>query len=364
MTGTPETTDFPQRIPLAARAADCIRRRIESGEWREWLPGERRLSDLLQVSRPTIRAATHQLGREGLLDIRCGRRARVLPATAGGAARAKKTRLVGLVAHEPIETMGPLSFRSIARLREHLSALGYGTLTLIIAQTGGRRLEAFTRENDLSCCVLVSVGEEIQRWFAARDLPALVLGSRHPAVSLPSFDVDYRAACRHAAGVLLRNGHARVAFLVPNSGAAGDLASERGFIEAFDRRRRAVPLVARHNGTARNITVRLDALLDSANPPTALVVARPWHVFAVMVHLLRRGISVPGDLSLIARDHDLRFGFAEPPVAHYRLKPDSFERHLARLMTRLINSGGLPREPQLVFPDYCAGGTVAPPPTA
>ncbi|MDR2676149.1 MAG: substrate-binding domain-containing protein [Opitutaceae bacterium] len=358
-------TDLPQRIPLATRVADCIRRRIESGEWREWLPGERRLSDLLQVSRPTIRAATHLLGREGLIDIRCGRRARVLPAAAGARTRAKKTRLVGLVAHEPIETMGPLSFRSIARLREHLSALGYGTLTLIVAQTGGRRrLEAFTRENDLSCCVLVSVGEEIQRWFAARDLPALVLGSRHPAVNLPSFDVDYRAACRHAAGVLLRNGHARIAFLVPNSGAAGDLASERGFIEAFDRLRHAAPLVARHNGTARNIAARLDALLGSASPPTALVVARPWHVFAVMVHLLRRGVPVPGGLSLIARDHDLRFGFAEPPVAHYRLKPDSFERHLARLMTRLINSGGLPREPQLVFPDYCAGGTVAPPPAA
>jgi len=34
----------PERVPLAARAAEALRAALESGEWTDWLPGERALS--------------------------------------------------------------------------------------------------------------------------------------------------------------------------------------------------------------------------------------------------------------------------------------------------------------------------------
>jgi len=45
--------------------------------------------------------------------------------------------------------------------------------------------------------------------------------------------MDYRSICRHAGGIFLSKGHRRIALVVPNSGVAGDIASEAGFCEAI-----------------------------------------------------------------------------------------------------------------------------------
>ncbi len=367
MPGEFKTTDIPKRISLTSQVFAYIRKRMETGEWQDYLPSERSLCDMLQVSRPTIRTALHQLGKEGLLDIKRGRRSRL--SKASKPPRNFKTRVVGLISHEPISTMPPVSLRGISRMREYLVEQGFSTVSLVCQHHSApaklRSIETFLRQNNVLCCVLVSVNKEIQQWFARHAIPSLVLGSCHPSVNLPSFDVDYRSVCRHAAGVLLRKKHTHIALVLPNSGIAGELASEQGFHEAFKPHHGAGelnPVVVRHTGTARNITTRLDALFNSDRPPSALIVAKPWHVFAVIIYLLKHGLSVPEKVSLIARDQDLRFSFVEPAIAHYQFKSDMFERRLSRFIVKLISQGGLSREPQLIFPDYFEGGTVSLPP--
>ena len=52
----------PPRCPfLVDQVAPLRRREIQSGRWRVWLLGPRRMIKLLSVSRPTIRAALRQL---------------------------------------------------------------------------------------------------------------------------------------------------------------------------------------------------------------------------------------------------------------------------------------------------------------
>ena len=62
------------RESLAARVANMIREQIQTGKLRRGakLPGEVELSKELRVSRQTLREATQQLTREGLLAIRHG----------------------------------------------------------------------------------------------------------------------------------------------------------------------------------------------------------------------------------------------------------------------------------------------------
>ena len=61
--------EVPKRLSLPSQVAAAIRKGIEENLWAKYLPGERRLSDLLQVSRPTVRAALHLLAKEGWFQI-------------------------------------------------------------------------------------------------------------------------------------------------------------------------------------------------------------------------------------------------------------------------------------------------------
>ncbi|MEY2880231.1 MAG: hypothetical protein RLZZ15_2611 [Verrucomicrobiota bacterium] len=350
--------DLPRRVSLSGQAAEAIRRAAHEGAWREFLPSERRLCEMLQVSRPTVRTALQQLAKEGLIEIRHGRRNRLL--AAAGRAAAAPSRLVVLVSHEPIAHTTFTAYQGLMEMRTHLAEQGFTTETLVCPPQGaaaqGRKLAAFLRQNRVLCFVLLSLRRELQEWFAARGVPALVLGSCHPTVRLPSLDVDYRAVCRHAAGVLRAKGHRRIALLVPAANVAGDLASEEGFRAGLANASEGnEALVVRHNGTVAGLHAKLDALFARGAPPTALLIAKPQHVFFTMVRLLQRGLRVPDDVSLIARDYDHLF---EGALAHYRFEGETFAHRLSRLMLQLVNERRLTLEPNLIFPRYVAADTV------
>ncbi len=355
--------ELPKRLSLSAQAAATIREAIRNGSWEQSVPSERRLCEMFQISRPTVRTALHLLEKEGLIEIRQGRRNRILRG-AGQKAVARK-RTVGILTHVPIAQMPLSTYQRISEMRAHLADHGF-TAEIVVCQARSpraqrRKLEDLTRENKIFCWVLLSASRELQAWFSEGSIPALLLGSCHPAIKLPSLDIDYRSVCRHAAGIFLGKGHRRLALVVPNSGVAGDVASEEGFREAVAARAQlddARAIIVRHNGTAQHIALKLDALFNSDRPPTALLVAKPQHVFIVIIYLLKRGLSVPDTVSLIARDHDNFFANVLPPIAHYTPQEETFAHRLTRLMLQMVNQGYLATEPSLLFPRYFPGGTV------
>ena len=351
---------MPQRHSLSAQAAAAIRKAIGDGIWRESLPSERRLCETFQVSRPTIRTALQLLAKEGLIEIRQGRRNRLLSPSRSSPSSA--SRLVVLVSHQPILHTSLTAYQGISEMRTHLAEQGFTTEVLVCqmrsAKAQQRKLETFVRQNRVFCCVLLSVSKELQEWFATHSIPALVLGSCHPSVKLPSLDVDYRSVCRHAAGIFRSKGHRRIAFLVPNSGVAGDLASEDGFREGCASNAGstdAEAIIVRHNGTTTHLATKLDAMFSSSRPPTALLVAKPTHTLGVLVYLLRKGLTVPDTVSLIGRDSDHLF---EDAISHYRFDDETFAHRLSRLMAQMVSQGYLRPEPNLIFPRYVHAGTV------
>lgn len=68
---------------------------------------------------------------------------------------------------------------------------------------------------------------------------------------------------------------------------------------------------------------------------------------------------MPGDVSLISRDQDDLFGDESAPITHYRFGNNVYNRPLIRLMLQLASTGQLPAEPNLVFPRFFAGRTIA-----
>src|SRR3954466_6173402 len=92
----------PQRSSLVAETVNVMRRAIQSGMWRDHLPGERTLCVMWQISRPTLRSALDVLRREQLIEVEHGRRTRVL---AKASPRRIKTLTVGLLSPEPLAEM-------------------------------------------------------------------------------------------------------------------------------------------------------------------------------------------------------------------------------------------------------------------
>src|SRR5688572_2673998 len=110
--------EIPKRLSLSAQAAASIAKAIEAGTWEEFLPSERRLCELFQISRPTIRTALHLLAKEGRIEIHQGRRNRLLAATAD--TNRRQNRLVGLITQD----------RKSTRLNSSHSQISYAVFCL------------------------------------------------------------------------------------------------------------------------------------------------------------------------------------------------------------------------------------------
>lgn len=357
-----------RRASLAGQAVDAIREGIASGAWRDHLPGERRLCEAFQVSRPTISTALHQLAREGLIRIEIGRNPRILraprPARKDSAARS-----VAIIIHHEIPNMDLALYHGLSEVRLRLAKQDFASTFYVCppasARVQARRIDAFVRQHHPSFCVLWSPNLEMQRWFAARTVPCLILGTCMAGISLPSLDVDQRAVSRHAVGHLLGKGHRRIALILPAFLGGGCIETERGFMEAarpLAGRAGARATVIRHNDTASDLGAKLDGLFDGPNFPTALLVARSEHVFFVLHYLMKRGISVPGQVSIISRDFDPLFVRLNPAISHYSGDSALLNRRLTRMILQLAACRALPPSQSLVFPRFYAGHTVSEPP--
>lgn len=356
---------LPHRVSLVTQVAACLRTAIADGKWRDWLPAERALGDELHVSRSTLRQALVELQREGLIRAQHGSGHRILAARAARFS-AVPSRDVALLTPEPLERLRPSQTLWIDELRGLLAERGC-RLSIIHGQAyrredPGPALTRLVRQRPHGCWILLLASAGCQRWFAQRGLPAVVAGTCHDGVDLPCRDLDHRATCRHAAGVLLGRGHRRLALVCPRSRFAGDLESEAGFLEGVDRGRHpsAEGVLCRHDGTASGIMRALGSLMAGAARPTGVVVVNAYHCLTVVSGLARLGWRVPDQVSVISRDDDPFLSFVVPELARYVAHPRQFARSVVRPVADLLDGGPVVLRTGWSMPRFEAGASVAP----
>lgn len=356
--------ELPKRISLAEQAAGSIRKAIDDGIWKVSLPSERRLSDIFKVSRPTIRSAIFLLAKEGLLTIATSRRTRLIAHNGGESA--SQPSLVCIVTPVQQPRWTEHMYQAYTEMRARLAGHGFITETLLCDASqpavSQRKIEAYVQKNQVRCFVLLSVPYEMQRWFASRGMPALVVGSCGPAVRLPSFEINNLSTGRHAAGTFVRLGHRRLALLVPDSRRGGDLACEQGFRAGgarSGRRDAAEVVVLRHKDTTSSVLAQLGRAFESATPPTAFLVTIARHAYSLLYFLQRRGLHVPEDVSIISADPDPNFQLVSPTFSHYAFEGDAYSTRLVRLVLKLLREGSLPFRAKLIEQKYIPGETVA-----
>ena len=347
---------------IAAQAAQALRTEITHRAWEEDLPGERQLAERFQVSRKTIRKALAELRAEGVLATIRSRGSTIQP-------RRRKARgvsqRIALLLPQPLEASRPYTALWVNRLMGLLQETGhplqifYGVK--FFGQNAARSLARLTTTNSARCWIVGGSNRPLQEWFAAAGLPAIIAGSAHPGVRLPSVDVDHRALCRHSASLFLRHGHRQLALFLEHGGHAGDAESEQGFRDGVSAAPDAAePLVCSPLRSAPSIIREVKRLLVRKERPTGWLVSNSYAYLTVLSYLASVGLRVPRDISVLSRDEETFLQFMHPTPTCYSTKPARFAHALNQGLKRILAGDTSPFALR-IMPDLVPGNSVAAP---
>ena len=349
---------LPRRISLVAQTAQSLRDGIAAGHWRESLPGERELCATLQVSRHTLRAALADLQRTAAITStpRAPRSINQAPHPVRISAR-----VVGVIARSPLRQMSPMIVLMIDALREYLGRSGW-TLQIHVSPAcfsrhPERALRNLVGRTPSATWLLLSSVRTMQEWFVRNALPCLVSGTCMPDIRLSCVDADQQAVAHHAGAMLLRKGHRRIALVRADEDTGGDNESEAGLRKALAAQPDANLRVLSHRGRD-NLIVLLDQTLRGVAPPTAYFVLRATHALSVTMHLLRRGVVVPGNAAVVSRDDEGFLEHTSPRVTRYGIDPVQFARQMMRLIRATSESGMVGPRVVRLMPRFVPGETV------
>lgn len=331
---------LPQRPSLISEVARVIREGIENGQWQGSLPGERRLSEELQVSRPTIQHAVEILAKEGWIRNK-GRYRRTILAKP---ARISKTLgIVVMLTPVPMENLEPHLIIRTDFLRRIIASEGMELVMVHGPRYFSKRpalaLDGLLRETPAACWLLVRSTREVQTWFDRKKLPAIIMGSAFDGIDICSMDYDYVPLCNHAIGAFVSRGHKKIGFLIDEPRTAGDIYSESAFREACEKSagKCIVPLMMKHNGTTEGICETLDRAFRLPDPPTALLVSHAGTAITMVTHLAKRRKLAGRDYAYICRENDPVLRYLIPGAARYGDDPTRYSRRFLSLIKSVIS---------------------------
>lgn len=344
----------------SGQLTDILRERLLAGDWSGKLPAERALADEYLVSRSTLRAALKTLENEGLLgsasSTRSGRRLRI--SVADGKSVEETGRVVLLT---PSLQDSPLVVEQLSSLRE---LLGQGGVQVFVRECKRlthlkqprKQLAALAAGYPHSVFVLHKMPQQVQQAACRLKLPAIVFGTVFAEVNLPCVDVDFAAVARHAAGRCLGKGHQKLAVLVHRTSLAGDALIVNELENELDRRGAPAPLVMKHDFNRARLIDALDHhFLAPESRPDALLVGNQHHLLTTMSHLMRRGVQIPRDISLVYLGNDPAAERLSPLPDRYDLGRRMIRRLAISVQSRL--SGATPGS-HFLLPSMVKGETL------
>src|SRR3546814_761598 len=136
------------------------------------------------------------------------------------------------------------------------------------------------------------------------DLPVVVVASARPPGRVSSVGIDDFEAARAMTRHLLAMGHDRIGFIVGNPNQHASARRLEGYRAALEERGAKVDdaLIAQGLFTYRSGLDAAEILLARDPPPTAIFASNDDMAAAAVAVAHRRGVDVPGDLSICGFD--------------------------------------------------------------
>lgn len=264
------------------------------------------------------------------------------PNSAARALSGASAKAVGLALCRPARILGiePFFMELISGVEGELSARSYALTLQVVADQEAeiavyRRWWGERRVDGVFVCDLrlddgrVPVLEELQ-------LPAVVIGGPGHTGALASIWSDDAAALVEAVEYLVALGHRRVARV---GGLPGLLHTEirtRAFAEICGRLGLAEVSTVESDYTGEEGARATRRLLSSAHRPTAVIYDNDVMAIAGLSVAQEMGLSVPGDLSIVAWDDSPLCQLVHPPLTALGRDIPAYGAHAARQLLAAI----------------------------
>jgi LacI family transcriptional regulator len=274
--------------------------------------------------------------------------------------------------------------RTVACTTRDISMPGYGAIvysaeevlrangyTLLLATTDERKdreldlLRTF-QQRRVDAIILTTSSEddpELSKHIRELDIPIVLLDRENPA-ELDAVTIDHRRGVHAATEHLHALGHTRIALLTGNPSTRPARDRIAGFKEASAHLgKRAKESIIRTGGFSAEFGFReASSLLSLAQRPTAIIAGGMGMLAGVLQAIRARGLSIPGDISVIAgADSDLA-ALATPAVTAIRWSgTDEGRMAVQLLLNRLGNRKG-PVQRVMLSTELIPRASCAPPP--
>jgi DNA-binding LacI/PurR family transcriptional regulator len=348
----------------------ALRKAIQSGRWKDKLPGSRMLASFLGVSGGTLGKVLKNLEAAGLI------------ASSGPKARYRILGSPDEMQHSEHDTLTLLvlipkavgksasgtHWHLVARLGELLAPRGWRVRshTVNIGGTAARNRQwdrLIAMENP-DAVVAILGDEALARWAKRRNLRILFCGGSGASDEVPLIGVSTAAMLECALKELLDRGHTRISFPLGDRTPEfvrsivrrfSDVMKERGirFRESLN-----LPTVP---GRSPKDLRRLYLRTEAAFHPTAWI-CLDWAEFLWMKRQIEfQGQSIPDDVSLICLCSDDVIDWIEPAPSHFEHPLEGLARELVKWVRQPIHAAGS-IGPKDVAAIWIPGKTVGPPP--
>lgn len=310
----------------------------------------------LGVNHKTVRAAVRQLEEEGVLVGQGPGRERLIVIPRG--------------------EVSPMRVAVLSRSRESREDVNLSKCMQALAEEGhtpffagksqqdlkgkGSRISSLVNQTEADAWLVNGGSREVLEWFSKQPIPSFALFGRRSGLPLAAVGPDKKAAYAEVGRHLADLGHRRIVLLCSEDRRVpGPGATEQAFLDALESR-------GIQTGAAYNLpdwedsSEGLDQILTSlfqVTPPTALLIDMSNVFNAAYQILLRRGIRVPQNVSLISTDWDVLFELFEPSVAHIDWDLRPVVRRVAQWANN-VSRGRRDVRQSLTPAKYVEGGTV------
>jgi DNA-binding LacI/PurR family transcriptional regulator len=265
------------------------------------------------------------------------------PNSAARALSGARARAVGLTLNRPARILGiePWFMGLISGFESELSSRSYG-LTLQVVGSEEQEIEVYRRwwgERRIDGVIVTDLREDDIRIPVLQQLqlPAVIIGGPGETGDIPQLWSDDAGAITEAVRYLVALGHRRVARV---GGLPGLLHTQA--------RTRAFEQVTKDLGLVEAITVPSDytgeeggratrRLLIDADRPTAIIYDNDVMAVAGLAVAQEMGLSVPGDLSIVAWDDSPLCSLVHPPLTALTRDTFAFGASAARSLLSVLD---------------------------
>jgi DNA-binding LacI/PurR family transcriptional regulator len=285
------------------------------------------------------------------------------PQSAWRQIRSGRTRLIAV--HRP-EEFNPPAYRLLIAASLGVEDAGYSINIITRTLSDGDLLRIFrSRQADGMILLEIQADDPRAETLRREGFPFVMVGHRAENAGISFADLDIE----HGIGVALEHlvalGHREIAFL-----AIAPVVRDKvyGFatwaLEGYEHscaRLGLAPISASGSASIDAMSAAATRLLDDHPNVTAVVTPQEQSTVGLLRACHARGVTIPGDLSLIAMIGDSLAELATPPLTTIDFPAQELGRTAAQLLVDRLDSGDAGPRQVFVRPGFTVRGTTASP---